>query len=523
MALLCALWSLAAAWLAPVAFGASSVYWGNANGTSGAIRLGNLDGSGSPASLFSPENSPFGVALDSAAGKIYWTTFDFGSIRAGNLDGTGAQNLFTGETRPYDVVTDPAAGKIYWSDRGSTANSGLIRVGNLDGTEAKTLFSGEDFPGGLAIDPAAGKIYWTEELEGKIRVGNLDGTGARDLFTLENGPNGVAIDPVVGKIYWSISASGSGSIRVGNLDGTGARDLFTGEVGPNGLAIDAAAGKIYWADAGPGSVRVGNLDGTGAQDLFTGESIPRFVSLLRSPLAATIPAISGGSGTGSVLSCSQGTWADDLLGAFLYRAPESFAYQWSFNGTDIPGATSSSYTAPAPGSYTCRVTAANHAGSSAQTSAAHAVIAPLPPPLPTLTAPSLSSLTLAPTAFFAASSGSSIARVRYGTTVSYRDSQAAAAAFTVLQAQPGVKRGRRCVAPSRNKSMRKLKRCQRTVALGRFSHGDVAGADSFHFTGRVGGRALNPGRFTLRATASIAGISSKPVQANFRIKQKQRH
>jgi hypothetical protein len=80
---------------------------------------------------------------------------------------------------------------------------------------------------------------------------------------------------------------------------------------------------------------------------------------------------------GSVLSCSQGAWAPDLLGSFLYRAPQGFAYQWSLGGADIAGATQNFHTAAAPGSYACRVTAKNQAGSTPQTSARLAV-APTP-------------------------------------------------------------------------------------------------------------------------------------------------
>ena len=35
---------------------------------------------------------------------------------------------------------------------------------------------------------------------------------------------------------------------------------------------------------------------------------------------------------GKELTCQNGTWGPDLLGAFLYRAPAGFAYQWTLNG-----------------------------------------------------------------------------------------------------------------------------------------------------------------------------------------------
>jgi hypothetical protein len=77
-----------------------------------------------------------------------------------------------------------------------------------------------------------------------------------------------------------------------------------------------------------------------------------------------------------VLACSKGTWAPDLLGSFLYRAPQSFTYQWIQNGTDItgyPDPTKPHYTPTTAGSYSCRVTATNRAGSATQTSAAFTV------------------------------------------------------------------------------------------------------------------------------------------------------
>ena len=69
-----------------------------------------------------------------------------------------------------------------------------------------------------------------------------------------------------------------------------------------------------------------------------------------------------------MLTCSQGTWASDVLGSFLYRAPQSVDYQWQINGSIIAGATGSSHAPSTAGSYSCRVTATNQAGATAQTS-----------------------------------------------------------------------------------------------------------------------------------------------------------
>jgi len=346
------------------------IYWGAEGG--GAVRVGNLDGSGAASNLFGSEGGPCGVAIDPAAGKIYWAGFSSGGVRVANLDGTGSvSTLFDAQSSLCGVSIDPAAGKIYWADFGSN----LIRVGNLDGSgSASTLF--EEPPGsapsGVAIDPADGKLYWTNQFSDEVRVGPLGGSSLGPPSTLfgpaDAGDNPIGVALAGGKVYWA--ALGSGQIRVGNLDGTGATALFTDENGPGALAVDPGAGKIYWASFRSGGLRVGNLDGSGtAATLFTGELGPLFPVLLRAPAGAGSPTISGGASLGDPLSCSAGTWGSDLLGAFLFRAPRTFSYQWQRNGSDIPGASSSSFTFIEAGAYTCRVTASNQAGATAQTSA----------------------------------------------------------------------------------------------------------------------------------------------------------
>jgi hypothetical protein len=224
------------------------------------------------------------------------------------------------------------------------------------------------------IDRAAGKIYWTNQFTDQVRIANLDGSGtASTLFgpaDAGHGPVGLAIDPAAGKVYWAALASGQ--IKVGNLDGSGATTLFGGENGPAALALDAAAGKLYWSTFYGGEIRTGNLDGSGSPaTVLQGEDRPALSALLRAPQSnGQAPAISGGANLGDALSCSPGGWKSDLDGAFLFRSPRTFAYAWQLDGSDIPGATTSSFVFTEPGDYTCRVTATNEAGSSSQTSAA---------------------------------------------------------------------------------------------------------------------------------------------------------
>src|SRR5436309_2071651 len=87
--MLCMVAMLASSLAAPGAATATDrIYW--TNFATGKIRVGNLNGSGTPRDLFATtESEPTGVALDPAAGKIYWTNQASGKIRVGNLNGGG--------------------------------------------------------------------------------------------------------------------------------------------------------------------------------------------------------------------------------------------------------------------------------------------------------------------------------------------------------------------------------------------------------------------------------------------------
>ena len=86
------------------------------------------------------------------------------------------------------------------------------------------------------------------------------------------------------------------------------------------------------------------------------------VVIVALPVNTAAPVISGSLTVGSTLSCTQGTWSN---------SPTSYAYQWQRGGTNISGATSSTYvTVSADGgtSVGCLVTATNASGSASQAS-----------------------------------------------------------------------------------------------------------------------------------------------------------
>ena len=106
--------------------------------------------------------------------------------------------------------------------------------------------------------------------------------------------------------------------------------------------------------------------------------------------------------------------------------------------------------------------------------------------------------------------------VKTGATVSYDDTVAATTTFTVQRRAAGRLKGKSCVkATKRNRSH---KRCTRLVKGGHFSHGDRAGSNRFHFTGRVRGRKLLPGRYVLVAVARNSSGASPAAKKDFAVK-----
>lgn len=383
-------------WAVPLATAANTIFWTNPYTATSTIYLANLDGSsGSPGTLSTSGatvSSPWGLAPDPAAGKIYWANYGVGpgsKISWANLDGSGGGDLNTGAATvsgPEGVVVDHAAGKIYWAN----GSGNKISWANLDGSGGGDLNTGTatvNNPLGVAIDSAAGKIYWANYGAGNISFAKLDNSGGGDLNiagTTVSNPWGVTIDSALGKIYWGNFTADA--LDYANLDGTGGGVLATSgaaQHGPMPGAIDSTTGKIYWSNwSSGGGIMFANVDGSGGGGtLYPTATNPAMPAILKSPTAAGAPAITGSSAFGSTLSCSQGSWAPDLLGELLYRAPRSFALQWSRDGADIAGATQSSITASAPGQYRCKVTATNFAGSTTQESAPFTVTAAAAPPL----------------------------------------------------------------------------------------------------------------------------------------------
>jgi len=397
---------------------------------------------GKPAEL----NGPTGLAIHPAAGRIYWANIGDDTIRraplvphgavetlyGGIATLSGASGSTEGVVSPMGVTIDPVAGRIYWASRADNTIRGapLAPHGYVE-----TLYGplGQTYPEWVAIDADAGRIYWTNFQSygnGNILGAPIwsPGRGLKRPPTIDTlydstrkvtTSGGLAIDPHLaepGPVQLEVARDTESFITGGWIGGAldWARDHFPHPT--------ASPGLIYWGNQKTTATRTGwtnpndqkiwraPLSGKGTPELLYSDStrgvyFPHGLALLRAPLGTAPPMISwqfvfteghvGGPlfGPGpapdldlghfeQVLGCSKGTWAPDLLGSFLYRAPQSFTYQWILNGSPItgdPNSTKPDYTPTVAGSYSCRVKATNRAGSATQTSAAFTVTSSMLP------------------------------------------------------------------------------------------------------------------------------------------------
>ncbi len=134
--------------------------------------------------------------------------------------------------------------------------------------------------------------------------------------------------------------------------------------------------------------------------------------------------------------------------------------------------------------------------------------------------PKISGLLLTSKSFAAAHSGptATAAAAATGTYLLYSDSEAATTTFTVSASLPGIVSGKahKCGKPGKHRT-KHPKRCHYTKVLGSFKHTDVAGLNGLRFTGRVGGRTLANGSYTLVGTPTSIEGTGASVKGSFKI------
>ena len=256
-----------------------TIYWSNAGNAldqgADTIQRADLEGLDVETLLSSGFETPFAMALDVRAGKMYFTdlrTPPNGKVMRANLDGTGFEELVTGLGAPAFFDLDVAGGKMYWSSFANFPDGDRIQRANLDGSDLEDLLTGLVAPLGFALDLSHGRMYWTEVRARSIRRANLDGSSIEDVIVESSyaQPIDIAIDSIGGLLYWTDNNANGAKIHRSDLNGLNRAVLVdTGLSNPGGITLSLVEKKIYWVDTGTEKIQRANLDGTDVEDLVT--------------------------------------------------------------------------------------------------------------------------------------------------------------------------------------------------------------------------------------------------------------
>jgi hypothetical protein len=209
-------------------------------------------------------------------GRLFLLDLSDDRIVSLNSDGSDRKVIVTGCRFPDGIAVDVAAGHVYWTNMGvPKVNDGSIERADLDGGNRKTIVpqGGTFTPKQIQLEKKSRKLYWCDREGMRVMRANLDGANIETLVDTSQGdprpgPDatkwcvGVAIDVDDGKVYWTQKGAdnaGKGRICRAGIDvptGQTASNradievLYDGLPEPIDLDLDVNNRVMYWTDRG---------------------------------------------------------------------------------------------------------------------------------------------------------------------------------------------------------------------------------------------------------------------------------
>jgi streptogramin lyase len=479
-------------------------------------------------------NNPTTVAV--GPGGTVWVAVT-GAKALVRFDATAA--VPTATTIPLGTSCGPVAlvdggdGNMYFSlPSDGTCNGGVGTISSIRATAIPPTITTPSDKGGQAFDLAvsAGHLFVPSFDEGVVRrfaLGNLSQANA--TYTLPGGssPNGIAVDGV-GHL-WVTDYAANRVFRFQDSDPSGSASTLTPTGGTVGEAFGIVAstdGFIYVAGASTKNLLRISSDGTQfaffpldlgqpvgvadgpAGDLFlTDRSRSQVVRFVNGPPrpGATVGSASGA--TTIAASAPVDPHGNETSVVFEYGPTTAYG-QTSAPVTIPVGVDPVSVSASLAGltsgsTYHVRVRASSAEGAAVGADVAVALPAASAAPTP---APTISGARLSPKSFRVAKGK------KGGSKLTVTLSAPGSVDATISAQTKGVKKTKSgkttCVAPPKKKA-KGAKACTRLVKKGTLHFGPLqAGQRTVAVTGKVGGKRLAPGKYTLTATLGASSTST---------------
>ena len=220
------------------------------------------------------KSKPASVRKD-AGGRLFLLELSGDRIHSMNPDGSDRRIVVTDCHLPDGIAIDVAAGHIYWTNMGvPNLNDGSIERADIDGGNRKVVVPQgvTHTPKQIQLDKKNGKLYWCDREGMRVMRSNLDGSQIETL--VETGRSdadrrdqtrwcvGITIDPVRKQIYWTQKGPDNGEL--GSICRAGV-EIPKGETAANrsdievffdhlpepiDLELDLKNRILYWTDRG---------------------------------------------------------------------------------------------------------------------------------------------------------------------------------------------------------------------------------------------------------------------------------
>jgi sugar lactone lactonase YvrE len=228
---------------------------------------------------------------------LFWLDINHDQVWRANSDGSGANLIASGGgiSAPDGIALDPAAGRVFWTNMGDInggGNNASVQSTGLDGGPVQTLVppgSGVNTAKQMAIDRVSRKLYFCDREGAKVWRASYDGSALEILASAGSAPHhdfqqlvGIALDPLGAKIYFTDKnaqtirrmglalPAGEGPATRGDIE-----ELVVAGVdaAPIDLHLDVAARTMYWTDRRLGVVQRAGMEVPAGRDARTRDDI----------------------------------------------------------------------------------------------------------------------------------------------------------------------------------------------------------------------------------------------------------
>ncbi|HKC82183.1 MAG TPA: hypothetical protein VKB91_13385, partial [Gemmatimonadaceae bacterium] len=128
---------------------------------------------------------------NSVSGRIFFLDVAGGRVLSANTDGSDLMTVIEeGRKLPDGLAIDSAAGHLYWTNMGNLKeNNGSIFRSDLDGRNMTVIISpgGTFTPKQIQIEKTTGKLYWCDREGMRVMRANLDGSQVETLVDTSQG------------------------------------------------------------------------------------------------------------------------------------------------------------------------------------------------------------------------------------------------------------------------------------------------------------------------------------------------